>query len=341
MNQDKSIAKSRAGARTGRRAFTTAVAAAAIAGVTGVPVAASASPATLKCTAPAIKTAVAHGGTYHFGCSGTIHLRTQLVVGKHHKVVLDGTGRRVTLVAAKSRVFLVNGSLTLTGISLRGTLHVAPVQAGLDGADGDPGQTGADNNDGSNNGAGGDGGVGQDGQPGQAGAAGRDALGGAMYVSAGAHAALSQVTIQNSRAVAGNGSKGGIGGQGGDGGDGGDGYTSATAGVNGGAGGNAGNAGSGGAGGAGGHGGDAGGGAIFNLGTLTVTNSVFRDDQAIAGVGGAGGDGGIGGAGGFGGGAGDGYTAPESSDTAGREGPEDSAAWVAMLPAARSSAAAI
>ncbi|HEY1690505.1 MAG TPA: hypothetical protein VGF95_16755 [Solirubrobacteraceae bacterium] len=172
-------------------------------------------------------------------------------------------------------------------------------------------------------GRGGDGGPAGDGGEG---GIGGPSQGGAIFNAAGATLTVAgSAFVEDSvhGGVGGEGGEGGIGGYGGGGGPGeygtfgtepAPGTTGAGgAGGTGGNGGVGGDGGKSGDGGAGGIGGSAEGGAIYSEGTLTVTDSVFEEDEARGGeggnggfgeYGGGGGDGGIGGGGGQGGNAG-------------------------------------
>jgi hypothetical protein len=139
------------------------------------------------------------------------------------------------------------------------------------------GGDGGDAGDGSNGATGGTGGVGQ---------------GGGVYVAAGGTLNVSGGTVfQSNLAEGGGGGAGGGGGMGGEGGQSGLG----TDGTNG----NAGAAGQPGTAAAGGQGGAGEGGAIYNAGTLNISDAVFTSDHAAGGGGGTGGSGGGGGYGGI------------------------------------------
>jgi hypothetical protein len=134
---------------------------------------------------------------------------------------------------------------------------------------------------------GGDGGNAGSAAGGGVGGTGGAAQGGAVYVSAGGTFNVNAGTVFDSdTAYGGAGGGGGNGGGGGQGGQGGEG----TDGTNGGTG----AAGHSAAGGVGGQGGVAQGGAIYNAGSLNITNAVFSNDLVDGGNGGTGGSGGAG-----------------------------------------------
>ena len=303
--------------------------------------ASAATPTTIACTTTAVKNALAHSGNYVFSTANAAACSsiaapgptTPFEVRKGVTVTLAGTA---TLTSAGGQIIEVDqgGSLTLTGqqdgavtpgaIQLQGALAgIVPGTAGPritlpyhpNGKDGAPGATGASGAWGTPGASdtGDDGGDGQDGESG--GDAGAATNGGAVKGGAILNAgtlALSGVEFTGNEAYGGDGGGGGNGGNGGSGGtgaDGGSGTPGATAGAcsngqnggKGGAGGSGGRAGDGGVGSAGANGGDAEGGAIFNTGTLTISQSAFSMNVAIGGGGGAGGSGGKGGSGGAGG----------------------------------------
>jgi len=222
--------------------------------------------------------ASADGGQITFACSGTITVPGAVVVPSGQTVWLDGSGESVTLSGGfASRVFDVEGgSLKLAALTVSdGRVFGDFGTVGSNGADGDPNGT-------------------LDGSDASPGGPGVSATGGAIFVAAGSTVELTAATLRNNEVTGGGGGAGGSGGAG----------VEATGSKT---------DGRGGAGAAGGAGGDGLGGAIYNAGTLTVTQCVFLQDQAVAGGGGAGGAGGSvqadadaggnGGAGGAGGGA--------------------------------------
>ncbi len=232
----------------------------------------------VNCDDQSLQAAFAAGGYIAFACSGTIQLSKTLEVPSGLQVTLDATGQGVALqapppptfsstqAAADSgwteRVFDVQGGqLTLDDLSvIGGSVQAAMGKSGQNGTPGQSGQSGT---------------AGSDGQP------GGDAQGGAMYIAAG-----SQVTV-NGGSFAGNSAVAGGGGDGGNGGDGGVGAFGSSGG-------------NGGQGGYGGDGGNAQGGAIYNLGNLTLDNVTFLLNSAQGGEGGWGSEGGAGGQGGLG-----------------------------------------
>ena len=244
-----------------------------------------------SCDDASLQQAFAAGGYIAFACSGTIQLSQTLTVSSSQQVTLDATGQNVTLQAPPvplayssqsnaagwtERVFdVAGGSLTLVGVNVGG--------GWVQGAAGQTGQSGAPGADGTN----GAGTPGQDGKPGTDGTAGSGAQGGAMYIAAGSVVMIEGGTFQQNTVTGGPGGWGGMGGAGGTGGGG----SSAVAG---------GTGGWGGWGGSGGPGGNAEGGAIYNLGSLTLDNVSFLQNTAQGGQGGAANSGGPGGQGGIG-----------------------------------------
>jgi hypothetical protein len=171
------------------------------------------------------------------------------------------------------------------------------------GGQGGPGGRGG-SGEGTNGGAGATGGGGGPASPGLAGGAGGDAEGGAIHNEG--TLTIEGCTFAGNNAAGGTGGRGGFGANGGGGGSGGNGggsLSNAPTGTNGGNGGKGGGGGSGQPGREGGNGGDGGGGfggAIYNTGTLTVSDTTFRNNFAT------GRNGGFGRSGGGGGGGGDG-----------------------------------
>jgi hypothetical protein len=278
-----------------------------------------------SCTTTAVQSAIAAGGSYVFQCGGTITppvvdgQQVPFTVPSGDTVSLDATGASPGVVfdgGDVSQLFAINGgSLTLISVTVqtglaRGTQGTAGIAgaAGATGADGTPGKTGTAMTFPT---GGGDGKPGAEGGAGTDGSDGGDGLGGAID-EIGGSLTLENDTIQSNVAQGGQGGNGGAGGAGGGGGTGGTGGSgfidqspvTMDAGA---AGGGAGAGGRGGNGGKGGAGGAAMGGAIYSTGALTVTNTVFSENEAQAGDAGAGagagrgGNGGAGGAGGFGG----------------------------------------
>ncbi|MGA8725077.1 MAG: putative Ig domain-containing protein [Acidimicrobiales bacterium] len=230
--------------------------------------------------------------------------------GANHYVVLDGepspanNDSAVQLFDVKSggtlslrNITLENGAVTgATGDNFTEENPPSPAaagsaggQSGMNGTAGGPGASGqvpaSDDMDGDQ---------------------GSSAGGGALRVETGGAATLIGDTLQLNSATGGNGGTADVGQAGGAGGNGGGGLnqTATTgAGVNGGAGGTGGTGGSGGNGGAGGN---AQGGAVYNAGTLTLSNDVFDQNTVTGGDGSDGGTGGAGGSGGLGGDPGNG-----------------------------------
>ncbi|HYH59491.1 MAG TPA: PKD domain-containing protein [Thermoleophilaceae bacterium] len=275
-----------------------------------------------NCTTTGIRNAVAVGGDYVFKCSGAVDneddgvahykkfinfagVENQIVIDK--PVSLDARNLGYDVIIARSprnfddpflspRMFKIEegGSLTLKGLFIQG---LGGVEFGAEGTEGAPGIV-----------PGGNGGSAISAP--QAKPAVRD--GGCFYVALGGYLAIQDTAISGCRL---NGFFGGYGGGGGAGargengtsgerGDDGVGFNDD--GGDGTDGGNASPGGDGGAGGNGSPGGDARGGAIFNAGTLLLTNVTFSGNWANGGEGGAGGGGGPGGQGGVGGFAGNG-----------------------------------
>jgi hypothetical protein len=247
---------------------------------------ATAGPTTVACTQSAFDAAVKAGGTVVFGANCTITLTKTVNIPASLTVSIESGGNTVDLSGDDSvRLFSVaGGSLTISGITL--SQGVVTGKTGKGGSNGADGVTGANGAPGSSSSPGGPGQNGTKGGAGTAGAAGGSAEGGGIDITSGT-VDLQSVTLELDAAVAGSGGEGGIGGVGGSGGVGGGGGTGSgtSAGTNGGNGGNGGVAGDGGK---GGKGGVAEGGAIYNAGSLTLTNCVFASDDARAGGGGFG-----------------------------------------------------
>lgn len=193
--------------------------------------------------------------------------------------------------AQSGAIFIAGGAtVTLNG----GEIASENVEASAGGAGGAGGGGGSGGLGGQCTGGvctGGPGGSAGDAAAGGTGGVGGAAEGGAVYVSAGATLNVNSGTVFDHDVVY--GGTGGVGGTGGAGGAGGLGGTG-TDGTNG----TAGSSGPSAVGGSGGQGGDAQGGAIYNAGTLNITDAIFSDDAAIGGSGGVGGVGGAGGRGG-------------------------------------------
>jgi hypothetical protein len=275
----------------------------------------------------AIATATSTGdGTVQFACSGDISLTSSIVVSGSEDVTLDASqiSGGATLVwgdySTPFQAFRVQGgTLNLLDVNVSGFEDQA-----LYGTDGTLGADGTAGTDGVDGASGLDGAPGQPGTPGTSGskgASGTDGTngadatqGGAMYIGAGSTVNIIGGSFDGDYVSgggggnAGPGGTGGEGGNGGIGGGGGQGTPSPMCYVAGGDGGDGASGGSGGSGGAGGdagtagNGGSAQGGAIYNNGTLTVTDASFQYDGATGGPGGVGGVAGQGSNGGTGGG---------------------------------------
>lgn len=228
------------------------------------------------CTQAALVAALAEGGNITFGSDCTISLADSIVIT--NDVVLDSVGQTVTITSDTNNqvpLFVVasNASLTLVGITLTGGqstnggalyIHAGATVVLTDcilsdnHAVGTNGIAGADGSDS----ASGNGGNGRNGSAGSA------AFGGAIYNLG--DLTLESCTLTNNNATGGTGGKGGNGGHGGG---------SLATGGNGGNGGNA---------------GSAAGGAIYNRGILSVTDSTISSNTVTGGNGGAGGTNGTG-----------------------------------------------
>ncbi|HET7014991.1 MAG TPA: hypothetical protein VFI65_13835 [Streptosporangiaceae bacterium] len=236
--------------------------------------------AAAPCNESALQKALDRGGTLVFKASCTLNLTKALTVPAGDDVTLNGNGHAVAInggsasyqpLSVITRVFVVAGTLKLKSLTVaHGEAVGTAARNGNDGAAGRTGTTPGE-----------DGGPGE---PGKLGGNGGDGQGGGIFVKHGATVTVDHVNFTGDIAFGAPGGAGGIGGSGGQGGPA-----------------KGGTAGSGGEGADGGNAGDAGngqGGAIYNLGTLTVIGGTFSDDQAIGGAGGLGGPGGHGGAGG-------------------------------------------
>jgi hypothetical protein len=248
------------------------------------------------CTDEAVRAAVAAGGNYVFRCTDTVVLNDELVVTKDVSFTTElppGWTLRM-LPAQRKRLFRVTaGTLTLEGLTLSG--GGTELSHPLIGCNGPPGTAGCDGALGAPGQGGGDGGAGTDAEPSQ---------GACFHVAAGGALVIRNDVVEKCIARGGDGMYGGDGGFGSNGEHGDDAtFQGADVAVSGE---------SGGSGSRGGHGGNAGdggnaeGGAIYNLGTLTVVNSTFKDNLALGGNGGQGGRGGLAGSSGDGGNGGEG-----------------------------------
>lgn len=262
------------------------------------------------CTEASLNAALAGGGTVTFACAGTITLTTTKVVSVN--TILNADGYNVTLSGgSNTRLFYVNTNVNLTIDGLKlvngrstnggaifnngGTVKATNSLFAFHSAVGGNGTDGAS--------------IGN-GNPGKAGTNG---FGGALF-STGGLVEFYQCSFLTNSAVGGNGGNGGngqsIGNTGGNGGNGGDGYGGAiynsgsgtmtvlecSFGHNSATGGTAGNGGLANGSVANGEGGDAGeafGGAIYNLGSLSLTDCSLTNGLASAGAGGDGAGSGI------------------------------------------------
>jgi hypothetical protein len=225
------------------------------------------------CTEPALRAALASGGTVAFSNDCTITLSQQITINQ--TTTIDAQGHKVVISGGGAvRLFNVAANLTLRGLSLVNGKSVSSggavfVQPGvvfianrcMFGGNSVAPTNGLAGTIGGTNSAG----TGRDGSPGFD---GPRALGGAIYNQG--DAALINCTLTNNTAIAGAGGSGGPGGNG-----------SGTFAL-------AGNGGDGGAGGA------ALGGAVYNIANLTVVDCTFSSNSVIGGNGGAGGAGGSG-----------------------------------------------
>ena len=221
------------------------------------------------CDDASVQAAFVAGGYVAFSCSGTITLSRTLTLISG-EVTLDATGDQVTLEApgALPQCFAFEptgtGAVSDRAFDVEGgqlTLLDLTVACGdVAGAAGGNGAKGLSS--------------GRHATAGGAGAAGTAAEGGAMYIADGARVTVVDSTFSDNVAYGGAGGWGGSGGTGL--------FASNRAGANGAAGGN------------GGAGGAAAGGAIYNLGALTLDDVQFVDNAAFGGPGGRGGNGGAG-----------------------------------------------
>jgi len=224
------------------------------------------------CTTPIDLTrALIGGGLVTFGCNETVTLANTLTIATN--TILDGSGQFPTISATNGfRLFnvapgvqfaiinltLANGQSTIGGcIFNQGILVASNCTFAGNNALGTNGVAGASGQTNSANGGGG--------APGRSGIAG---LGGAIYNTNSGLVILTGCSFITNSAKGGSGGSGGTGGggeiAGGDGGSGG----SGAAGY---------------------------GGAIYNLGHVSLTNCTFSNNQAVGGNGAAGGAGGVGG----------------------------------------------
>jgi hypothetical protein len=243
------------------------------------------------------------GGAYDFDCAAAANIALPATITPGGSLTVTDSGAKVVLEPLSGyvgRFMIIDGqSVSLSGIGIEGwVLAASSSQAasganganGVGGTDGTSlpiGSTGNGGNGTSAVSAGGAGGDGSDGSPEQ---------GGALLIDSGT-VNLSDDTISGNVIYGQSGGNGGVGGNGGGGGHGGN---AGTAGV-GGNGGSGGSALPGGNGGNGGNGSSAEGGAIYNAGTLTITDSTLNGNRVTGGNGGLGGNGGTGGSAGYGG----------------------------------------
>jgi IPT/TIG domain len=191
-------------------------------------------------------------------------------------------GESATGVAQGGAVLVEGGTVDLTNVTVSESRAV-----GQNGGNGGNGGSGGDGGAGGAGGctlyaagchiySGGNGGNGAQGAKGGNGGDGAAAQGGGIYVEAGGSLAATDSTFSNNYAEAGGGGVGGTGGSGGSGGTGGSGsgpWPTSGSGANGAPGG------------IGGAGASAAGGAIYSLGTLTLSDDTFSGNQADAGSG--------------------------------------------------------
>jgi hypothetical protein len=161
-----------------------------------------------SCTYSAVSQAVANGGNFVFGCSGTIDFPLPIVVSTK-KVSLSGSGQSVVFESTPScrsgpgaqncQLFDIAGAgLTVVDLTLQDGVEVgAPGGLGIPGTPGQNGGPGAAGTDGT------------DGGPGGAGAQG---LGGAVFLAAHATLTVAGGSFSQNRAAGGAGGAGGNGG---------------------------------------------------------------------------------------------------------------------------------
>ncbi len=327
-------ARARGTGRLGARAWLLCLALGGGAWMAMVTSTAASGPQTLStCNSTSLAAAIAEAqgaggdGVVRFDCTGEIQVGpSPIVVGASEHLTLDASGAPETGVVTLSgdgsnRVLEVRGggSLTLIDLDIEGGeargSSGAEGKSGTNGAAGAYGMAGSGGLEGATpGGAGGVGQPGTSGEPGDAGTDGTDgtsggeAQGGGMFIAAGGTATVQGGAFISDGALGGGGGRGGTagsggpgggGGAGGDGGMGGPGVAGpAGAGGEGAIGGDGASGGDGGKAGDGGDGGEAQGGAIYNEGSLAVTDTEFNEDLAYGGSGGLGGFGGSGGYGG-------------------------------------------
>lgn len=265
-----------------------------------------------RCNETALDAAIAKGGTVVFKCSGTIVIDKTIVVPKGTSLTLSARGRDVELEGHQVdpasitpqliRVFDVEGgSLTLVDLAVDDSeYYPGSGTSGAHGGAGTPGTAGT-------------GDAGSAGSPGGSGTSGKAAEGGAMYIAKGSTVQIRYSSFDGDAAF---GADGGDGGNGGAGGNGGSGTSPST-----GDGGDGGTGGDGGNGGSGAPGRPGLGGAIYNLGTLTLVEDSFALDFAGGGSGGRAGSGGADGSGGNGGDGGSGGSGNSTGGNGGSPGP--------------------
>lgn len=255
----------------------------------------------------------AAGGTYDFDCAATSTIALAGTITPGASLTVTNSGAAVVLGPASGYVgrFMTIDSgqtVSLSGIGIEGWLLQASAQPAANGADGTAGTCGAVGASLSGGVAGNGGNGGNAVSAGTPGGPGTDGAG----LEQGAALLIDSGTVDlNDDVIAGNLTIGQSGGHGGAGGTGGCGGHGGNAGGQGGNGGNGGNGLPGGDGGSGGNGSSAEGGAIYNAGTLTITDSTLHNNRAQGGNGGYGANGGNGGNSGYGGvgwGAGNGGT---------------------------------
>jgi hypothetical protein len=213
-----------------------------------------------NCTEADLRTALNGGGTVDFACDGTITLADTLTISSNTSI--DATGHSITISGGNAvRVLYVNPDVTLSLKSL--TVANGEAESG-GGLYNEQGTVNIENSTFTGNQAmGAAGSAGADAITGNGGdgGAGGEARGAGLYNYQGV------VNIHNSR-FANNSARGGNGGKGGIGGEG----SLVSGGV-------------------GGVGAAASGGGIYNVGTLSMTNSTFEGNSATGGTGGTGGKG--------------------------------------------------
>lgn len=222
------------------------------------------------CDDASLQAAFAVGGYVAFDCSATIALSRTLSVQSGADLTLDASGNQVTLQAPGAGpdcfAFAPSGP---SGVDERvfdvqgGQLTLIDLTVACGQVDGAAGSAGAKGTSSAAHPT-----------PGGAGRAGLPALGGAMYIAPGATVTLVQSLFTDNVVYGGAGGEGGSGGKGL--------FQVGSPGMAGAAGGD------------GGAGGTAQGGAIYNLGNLTIDQTQFVDNAAFGGPGGNSGAGGAG-----------------------------------------------